>query len=566
MKSRRLLALLGCLLGVVLLAALVAGCGEKTTTTTAQSATSSSAVTGSTGGTTTPTEAGIARSVLQCPQGPASDAAPQYGGTLVLLHYAAPTNLGAFWLQTGFTDVQMSRYAVENLVGLDDKGNPVAQLATSWDIDEAAMTITFHLREGVKFHDGTDFNADAVKWNLDKWRSESDKTDLAKVTDIVVVDPYTVRVAFSAWDPLWLQGLNSGGAGKIVSPTAVEAMGAEKAMLNPVGTGPFKFVEYKTARSLKFEKWEGYWQEGLPYLDGVEIRFMGDSMAALMALQNGEADALYGVSPANAKGLLGNGFTVDTRVFAVWSIAGDSKSDTSPFSDQKVREGMAYALDVDAIVKGVYGDFMFPTQQLAAEGMQAYNPNIVGHPYDVAKAKQLLAESKFNISPANPWNVRFTYIIQAGDESQVMTVIQDYLKEVGINLELNGQSFPAQKAMAENGFKNELILGDISYNGLEMQYSTALSANFSEDAVTFVDIWIPEEFNAVYRTMKVEPDLAKRETMYQELNKIAVDDFCLVVPFMVNEGLVAKSAAVHDYDFGNTTVGEFLPERAWLSK
>ncbi len=565
MKSRRLLVLLGCVLGVVLLAVLVAACGGDATTTTSQSSTSSSDATGPTGGATT-TEGGVVRSALEAPQGPASGDAPQYGGTLVLLHYAAPTNLGAFWLQTGFTDVQMSRYAVENLIGLDAEGNPVPQLATSWDIDEAAKTITFHLREGVKFHDGTDFNADAVKWNFDKWRFESDKKDLADVTDVTVVDSYTVLVSFSAWDPLWLQGLNSSGAGKMVSPAAVEAMGDKEAMMHPVGTGPFKFAEYKTARSLKFERFDDYWQPGLPYLDGVEIRLVSDSMASLMALQNGEANALYGVSAANAKGLLADGYTVDTRVFSVWSIGGDSKSDTCPFSDQKVREAMAYALDVDAIVKGVYGDFMFPTMQLAAEGMQAYNPAITGHPYDVAKAKQLLAESKFNISPENPWNVRFTYIIQAGDESQVMTVIQDYLKVVGINLELNGQNFPAQKAMAENGFKDELILTDLSYNGIEMQYSTALGGNFSEDSPIFVDIWIPEEFNAVYRQMKVENDLAKREILYQELNKIAVDDFCLVVPFMVNEGLVAKSPAVHDYGFGNNTVGEFLPEIAWLSK
>jgi peptide/nickel transport system substrate-binding protein len=552
MKSRLWLALFGCLLAVALLAVLTVACGEEADTTTVSSAAE-------------PGDGEVARSVLVCPQGPASAETPQYGGTLVLVHYAAPTNLGMFWGQTGFTDVQMNRYAVENLVGLDEEGNPVPQLATSWDIDETAMTVTFHLREGVKFHDGTDFNADAVIWNFDMWRNESAKKDLANVTDLEKLDDHTVKVSFSAWDPLWLQGLSSGGAGKMVSPTAYQTMGEETKM-HPVGTGPFKVVEYKTARSLKFEAFEDYWQEGLPYLDGVEIRLIADSMAGLMALQNGECDALYGVSPANAQGLLADGYTVDTRVFSVWSIGGDSMSETCPFSDQKVREAMAYALDVDAIVKGVYGDFMIPTEQLAAEGMQAYNPDIVDHPYNVAKAKQLLAESDFNISPEKPWDVRFTYIVQAGDEQAVMTVLQEYLKEVGINLELNGQNFPAQKAMAESGFKNELILTDLSYNGLEMQYSTSLQANFSEDRTTFVDIWIPEEFNALYRQMMLENDLAKREFMYQELNKIAVDDFCLVVPFMVNEGLVAKSPKVHDYGFGDNTVGEFLPERAWLSQ
>ncbi len=210
---------------------------------------------------------------------------------------------------------------------------------------------------------------------------------------------------------------------------------------------------------------------------------------------------------------------------------------------------------------------MYPTNQLAIEGLQAYDSSIVGHPYDVEKAKQLLAESKFNISKANPWKVPFTYIVQAGDESQVMTVIQEYLAEVGIELELNGVAFPAQKDKAEKGFANELILTDLSYNGVEMQYSTSLTANFSEDAVDFGQhMFIPDEFNALYRQMKQETDLVKRELMYQQLNKMAIDDFCLVVPFMGNEGFVAAAPYVHDYDFGNGTVGEFLPERAWISK
>ena len=354
----------------------------------------------------------------------------------------------------------------------------------------------------------------------------------------------------------------------MVSPTAVQ--NAEKEIdykRYPKGTGPFVIVDCNPTKFVKFERFEDYWQEGLPYLDSVEIRMVNDTMAGLMAFQAGEADALYFNGGTTAEELGAAGNTINARVFSVWSIGGDSLNETCPWSDQKVREAVAHALDIDAIVQGVYGDYQYPIRQLAIEGRTAYNPDIVGYPYDVQKAKELLAESPYNISVDNPWKVKFTYIVQAGDEAQVMTVIQEYLAAVGIELDLNGVSFPAQKDMGLRGFTDQLILTDLSYNGVEMQYCTALTASFSEDAIDFGNhMFIPEEFNSVYRQMKVETDLAEREKMYQELNRIAIDDFCLLVPFMGNEGYVAVAPYVTDYDFGNGTVGEFLPERAWMSK
>ena len=150
--------------------------------------------------------ADVPQSILECPQGPVSGETPQYGGTLIITYDHTPSNLGAFWDLTRFLDWVQARFAVENLVGLNAQGQPVPQLATSWDVDDAAKTITFHLREGVKFHDGTDFNAEAAKWNLDMQKN-GPKTDLKDVTNIEVVDPYTVRLTFSKMDPLFVQKL-----------------------------------------------------------------------------------------------------------------------------------------------------------------------------------------------------------------------------------------------------------------------------------------------------------------------------------------------------------------------
>jgi peptide/nickel transport system substrate-binding protein len=563
MKSRRLLALLGCFLGVVLLAALVAGCEGETTTTAAQSATSSSAVTGSTGGTTTPTEAGIVGSVLECPQGPVSGDTPQYGGTLTVIHSGAPTNLGAFWSTVGFMDSVHARWAIENLVGLNEKGEAVPQLATTWDVDEAAKTITFHLREGVKFHDGTDFNAEAAKWNLDMFLAGTN-TGLEGLTSVDVVDGYTIRLNMSEMDPIFIKGLSASNAGKMVSPTAYKTNGEDYMKKNPVGTGPFKFVEYKTARSLKFEKWEGYWQEGLPYLDAVEIKLVADPVVRLTSYKNGEGQVLYQSSAADAKALEAEGSSIKSRIMSLWCIAGDSKSPDSPFSDQKVREAVAYAIDNDTIVNGVFGGFMLPIHQLGVEGIQAYNPDVVGYPYDVAKAKQLLAESKFNISPANPWNTVLSY--NAGDENtEMFTLIQESLAEIGINVTLKPEAYPAMVAKSQKGFKNELMLFGLSYNGIEMEYSTSLRANLSEDSISWVDVWIPDEFNALYRQMRVEKDLAARELLYQQMNKMAVDDYCLVCPLMLLKMVTPVAPQVHDLGYADVAI-EFLPENAWMEQ
>jgi peptide/nickel transport system substrate-binding protein len=553
MKSRRWFVLLGCLLAVALLAVLVAGCEEDTTTS------------GSEAGAATTAAGPIPVSVLECPQGPPSGETPQYGGTLVVLHRQVPSNIGAFWGTTGFADVQHCRYALENLVGLDEQGNSVPQLATSWDIDEAAKTITFHLREGVKFHDGTDFNAEAAKWNFEMWRDKrkTTKHDLDAVTAVDVVDPYTLRLTFSEYQPLFLQSLSSSSSGKMVSPTAYEEMGEKAFALHPVGTGPFEFESYEPDVSLKFKKFEGYWQEGLPYLDGVEIRFVADPVVALTSFKSGEAHALYDVSATAAQELAAAGNTIDSRVQAIWAISGDTTSPECPFSKQEVREGIAYALDMPTIVDGVYGGFMPVTNQLALEGMMAYNPDIVGYPYDVEKARQLLSAN--GITPETPWNTTLSYVT-GQSEDELFTVMQEYLAEVGINITLNGLAFPSFKQKNSQGFKNELIVLGLSYNPLEMRYSTTLTANLSEDATAFVDIATPEEFNAVYRDMLVETDPAEIERMYQEMNKIAVDDFCLCAPFMGKYGLIAKSPKVHDYGFCSVVTAEFLPERAWLSE
>jgi ABC-type transport system substrate-binding protein len=538
LKPRCWLTLPGCFLAVGLLTAFAAGCGG----TAAVDEVST-------------TLADVPRSVLKSPQGDyLGSETPQYGGTLTILHNHPPANLGAPWDVMRFADVQLGRYAIENLVGMNEQGQPIPQLATSWDIDDLAKTITFHLREGVKFHDGTGFDGAAVKWNLDMQKN-STKTDMNAVTSIEVVDPYTVRLTFSEWDPMFMYKLFSSNVGRMVSPTFAQA-NPEKVIKCPVGTGPFEFVSFEPDVSIQYKKFAGYWQEGLPYLDAVDIQFLADRMTAVRSFQSGEAEFLYNTDFTYAPELEAAGNTVRTRVMALYALAGDSANPDSPASDLRVRQALAYAIDNKTIADGVYDGFAPSTNQLAIEGMTAYNPAIKGYSYDPAKAMALLAE--VGITPQTPWKTTLWHPIDE-DRVQFVTVVQEQLAAVGIEVTLRPLPYASMLEKAQDGWDG-LFVFSLSYN-TEIAYSGILQQYLSGDAYMKGSIAIPAEFDAAYAAMLPESDMAKREAAYQELNRMAVDDYCLVVPLYGLVGVAASSPELHDFGY----CLKFLPENGWLS-
>jgi peptide/nickel transport system substrate-binding protein len=512
--------------------------------------------------TAKPAASSVPVSVLGCPQGPPPPGlTPQYGGTLKLIFQNNPSNFGAPWRPTNFADNQCCRWALEGLLGFDGSANPLPQLATSWDVNPNNKTITFTLRQGVKFHDGTDFNAAAAKWNLDMYRN-GPKTDLKSVKAVDAIDEYHLRLTLSTWEPLILNVLFS-GTGRMVSPTAAQKLG-DAVIRNPVGTGPFKFASYQPNVSLKYTRFEGYWQKGLPYLDGIEINFVADPVVALTSFYKGEAHVLNDVSSSNAKALKEKSYTIDKYIATVMGICGDSKNPGSPFSNIKVRQAIAYAIDNNTLVNSIFDNMVPPTNQLAIPGATAYDASIKGYPYNPAKAKELLASAGYSI--AKPLTTKLVYASSA-QRTDLFTAIQSNLAKVGINITLEPVDTAAFNKMVSSGkWDNYLMEYRFSYNGLEMPYSNSLSTALCADQFRYLSVWTPADFNDLYNIMLAENDSAKRDIYYQRLNKMAIDDYCLVVPIMGLQILTAKSSNVHDLGQFNKTAAEFLPERAWLSR
>jgi peptide/nickel transport system substrate-binding protein len=302
------------------------------------------------------------------------------------------------------------------------------QLATSWELSPDKKSYTFHLRKGVKFHDGTGFNAKAVKYNFDLVL-EKDKTIFHKVTSVEVVDDYTVRINMSEFNALLLYDLTTGHA-FIASPTAIERLGKEGMKTNPVGTGPFKIKGFEFGLYLEAEKFDDYWQEGLPYLDGIRQDWVKDPMVAMASFENGEAHQIEVVAK-DAERLRKKGYKVIGCPVVSLTLSPDSANPDSVFAKKLVREAVAYAINRRGITKAVGYGLNQPSFQVAAENSYGYNPDLKPREYNPEKAKQLLTKAGY------PDGFKCTIVCSGTPEKRMFfEAIQANLGKVGIDANL----------------------------------------------------------------------------------------------------------------------------------
>ena len=199
--------------------------------------------------------------------------APVYGGIVKFRVNTEGENIGYPSTMLNANDVIEASPCLEPLVIQDDSGNYLPWLASDIKTDAAAKTVTFPLRKGVKFHDGTDLDATAVKWNLDQ--SLKAKTVGSKnIKSIDVVDNNTVRINLSQWDNTLLYNLSQRQyMGYMISQSAFEKNGADWSAKNPIGTGPFQFVNWTLNSKVVYKKFDTYWQTGKPYACGAARTF-----------------------------------------------------------------------------------------------------------------------------------------------------------------------------------------------------------------------------------------------------------------------------------------------------
>lgn len=372
----------------------------------------------------------------------------KYGGVLKL---AIQASVGTPFYppESDNNSASYMRGCFETLLITDPGGEVAPSLATDYEVNPAAKNIVLHLRKGVQFHDGTTFNAAAAKWNLDNMiKAKQGGT----WTSVDVIDDYTIRLNLSQYTNSALTDLGS-DKGEIMSPTSFEKNGIEWVRYHPIGTGPFKFVEYRVDEKIVFAKWENYWQKGKPYLDGIEYSIITDETVRQIAFIRGDLHLTSPFSLRVSKELKDMGYEEAPLDGGTYALFPDSKNADSPYSDKKVREAVSYAIDRDSIAKALGYGYLSAAYQFGPTPLTMV-PNPIERHFDLAKAKQLLSETKY----ANGFTT--TIYVQPGlVPEDYANAIAKMLAAVNIKATVEVPTAGRYAELRFNGWKNGLMAG-----------------------------------------------------------------------------------------------------------
>ncbi len=460
--------------------------------------------------------------------------AGQSGGTIVVAMTADPGALNPAVTTSGNTHT-VADQIFNGLVGLDDQLNPVPELAASWEVSEDGKVYTFKLQPGVQWHDGQPFTSADVKFSFEealiKFHSRT-KAGLEKIIQsIETPDESTVVFTFTQpYGPL-LQRLNVTEA-PIIPRHIYEGKDLQNdpANLSPVGTGPFKFVEYAKGDHVTLERNPNYFRADLPYLDRVIFRIIPEANTAVLALEQGEVDYISSVPGSDLERLRGN--TELTLAQGFGGPGGSLCQDTlipnltkAPFDKLEVRQAFYHALDRQFLVERVYfGQGAPSTGPISRQMEWAYTDDVTTYPFDIARANALLDQAGLpRGADGNRFTVTFTH---ASSFSRLGEAMREQLSQAGINLELESLDFNAAVEKVFN--QKDFDLGVASYcNGPDPEIGVRrvyVSTNIGPIPFSNGAGYKNEQVDQLLNQAAALTDRAERAELYAQMQKIITDD------------------------------------------
>jgi peptide/nickel transport system substrate-binding protein len=491
---------------------------------------------------------------------------PRKGGRLIMGMGVEPESLDTIGMHSA-PAAMVSQHITEMLFDMSVEGELIPVLATGYEVSPDGLVWTIYLRKGVKFHDGTPFNAEAVKFNLDRFLDPEMKAVyrflIVRITEVEVVDEYTVKLHLDEPFAPLLAHLSHSFIG-MLSPKAVEELG-EAIAENPVGTGPFKMKEWIRGEHIILERNEEYWG-GAPYLDEVMFRFIPEDAARVVALEAGEVHTIMRVPPMDVPRLEADPDIRVLHVPSVRTIFIAMNNQKEPFGDARVRQAINYCVNKEEIVEFVLAGAGRVSDAPFSPGLFGYHP-FEPYEFNPEIAKALLAAAGypdgFKTTLHHPTG---RYLMDVAIAEAVQAHLREFCRIEAELITMEWAAYLAElRKPPEESVHNMALLGwgCITYDADYCLYPMFNSGQWPPVGWA-ISFYKNEAVDELLDTARVTPDLERRRALYKGAVRLIWYDapwLWLHSEVQINAELEGVHGLIH-----HPRERIFAPPEAWIEE
>jgi len=430
----------------------------------------------------------------------------------------------------------------EGLIGRDKNAELQPLLAESWELLDDT-TWEFKLRQGVKFHDGTNFTADAVKATFDRLLDPAVGSPragvLAMVEEVKIIDEYTVQFLLSEpYSPLL--SILASHEGGIINPKAIEKFGGED-IQEPNGTGPFVFESWTPGQVIVLNRNEEYW--GTPAKVGrVEFKVVPEETTRTSMVETGEAHIAepLSISQFDAVNASQRSEVYQSEGFGTEYITFNVEKE--PFNDVRVRKAISHAIEIDAIRKGVYNNVGGEANSLLGSKVFGYHEGLETYDYNLSEAKRLLTEAGY----PDGLEIKLT-TMDNKERISLAEVVQSQLKGIGIKVKIEVMEYGTFVDTTSSGNTEMFIIswrnatGDADYNQYNLMHSSSKGVNGN------TSFYSNSEVDKLIEEARKEGDPEKRVELYAQAQEIEMEE-AVYIPVRIIENVAVMSKDVRGFE------------------
>lgn len=426
------------------------------------------------------------------------------------------------------TTESVLRNIFDGLVRVGDDGEIEPLIAESWE-QESPTEWVFKIKEGIKFHDGSDLTVEDVTYTFNRIINEGAmdgdtsprKGLLGPLEEIEAIDDTTVKFSFESPWPIFLKMLPHQ---QIVPKAYLEEKGTDEFSRQPIGAGAYKFVEGNLDDRIVLEKFDDYYGQ-VAEIDNLAFDIIPETSSRVSALRAGEVQRIRKLSPTLADGLKEDDSLDVKEVDSTRAYMGEMNVNMKPFDNVEVRKAMNHAVDMEKIVESLYGEYASILPGAMLTNSFAYNNNLEPYKYDPEKAKSML--DKAGVEEG------FSLVIDTEENTkEAAEAIANDLRDIGIDASTRVWDFPVLKELLLKG-ERQMVVTD--YGNSTLDPHDFLVPTLKTDETGNYSGYSNEEFDKLLEDGEVEQDEEKREVIYKEAQEIIYDDAPWIFGYTIQE-------------------------------